>query len=71
MMSESLISSLDHRKSFSTKEVSEFTGLSIRQIQKMAKEGSLPGAFQPRRGPRARWRFKREPLERWWQEQGT
>jgi len=68
--SESLISSLDHQKSLSAREVSEFTGFSLRLIQKMAKEGSIPGAFQPRPGPRARWRFKREPLEKWWQEQG-
>ena len=65
-----MISSLDHRKSFSVKEVSEFTGLGIRVIQKYANEGVIPGAFQPRLGKRARWRFNREPLERRWQEQG-
>ena len=56
--SESLISSLDHRKSFSVKEVSEFTGLGIRAIQKYAHEGVIPGALQPRPGKRAVGRSK-------------
>jgi len=39
-------------------------------VQKYARDGIIP-AFQPRPGPRARWRFKRKALERWWREQGT
>ena len=57
-------------QSFSVREVSEFTGFSVRMVQKYARDGIIP-AFQPRPGPRARWRFKRKPLERWWREQGT
>lgn len=62
---------LDDGKSISVKEVSELTGFSVRIVQKYAREGIIPGAFQPRPGPRAHWWFKREPLEKWWREQGA
>jgi excisionase family DNA binding protein len=53
----------------STSEVARFTGWSKRTIQKYARLGIIPGAFQPQ-GKRYGWRFKRKALEEWWANQG-
>jgi excisionase family DNA binding protein len=66
-MPESLITSLDQRKTVSSREVADILGLSLRVIQKYAKAGVIPGAFQPR-GKRGGWRFRRDLLETWWAE---
>lgn len=66
---ESLIPLLDESKSVSAVEVSKWTGLKLRTVQKYARLGIIPGAFQPA-GKRSGWRFKRNVLEAWWQKQG-
>ena len=62
---ESLVPLLDESKSISAAEVSRWTGIKLRTIQKYARLGVIPGAFQPA-GRRSGWRFKRKPLEEWW-----
>jgi hypothetical protein len=65
-----LVSPLDGRASFDTKEVSRLTGMSAKTIRKYAALGYIPGAFQPA-GKRSGWRFKRKELETWWQSLGN
>jgi hypothetical protein len=41
------------------------------EVGRLAFSPRLAQSSESRQGPRARWRFKREPLERWRREQGT
>lgn len=63
---EPLFSDLDRRELMSLAEVSRKTGFSMSQLRIYAMNGTIPGGRQARKGKR--WFFKREPLEKWWQD---
>ena len=67
-MNETLITTLDLRKSVSTREVADWIGLPIRTVQDYARRGLIPGAFQVQK--RGQWRFKTKQLNIWWANQG-
>ena len=67
-MKETLIP-LYEAQSVNTAQVSRRTGFAVRTVQKYARLGIIPGAFQPA-GKRSGWRFKIKPLEEWWAKQG-
>jgi hypothetical protein len=62
-----LLFPLHKADSVSLAEVSERTGIRLDTLRKKAKTGLVPGAFQIGSGA---WRFKRKPLEEWWQSLG-
>jgi phage terminase Nu1 subunit (DNA packaging protein) len=66
-MQETFITTLDGRKTVSSRQVADILGVTIRAVQKYARQGIIPGAFQPR-GKRGGWRFRRDMLEAWWAE---
>jgi phage terminase Nu1 subunit (DNA packaging protein) len=69
-MQETFITTLDGRKTVSSRQVADILGVSIRAVQKYARQGIIPGAFQPR-GKRGGWRFRRNMLEAWWAEKSA
>jgi excisionase family DNA binding protein len=69
-MSEPLITTLDQRKIISCREVAELLGLDRSTVQRYAKKGIIPGAYQAT-GKWGAWKFKRNALERWWAEVAT
>jgi excisionase family DNA binding protein len=64
-MQETFITTFDQRKTVPSREVADILGVTIRTVQKYARQGIIPGAFQPR-GKRGGWRFRRDMLEAWW-----
>jgi hypothetical protein len=60
-----LFNPLDGRPTASAREVADKLGYDISAIQKLARQGLLPGAFQPR-GKHGGWRFRKDVLEDWW-----
>jgi excisionase family DNA binding protein len=70
MKEETLITTLSRAKSVSIDDVAEWTGLKRETIQRLARTGRIPGAFQPA-GKWGAWQFKRKELEAWWQSLGN
>ena len=60
---------LNESQSVSADEVAKRTGLHLRTVQRYARLGIIPGAFQPG-GKGSQWRFKRKTLEEWWAKLG-
>jgi excisionase family DNA binding protein len=56
----------DHRKTVNVEELAELTGIPIPTLRDWIHQGAIPGAFQ--RKKHTRWRFRREFLEKWWEE---
>lgn len=56
----------DHRKVVDIAELSELSGIGIPTLRDWLRRGTIPGAFQ--RQKNAKWRFRRELLEPWWEE---
>jgi phage terminase Nu1 subunit (DNA packaging protein) len=56
----------DHRKSIDLKDLSELSGIANPTLRDWLRRGTIPGAFQRKQS--AKWRFRREMLEPWWDE---
>lgn len=54
----------DSRQSVTVTELAKLTGYPSTTIYEWAKRRRIPGAMQPIKG--ARWRFRRPELEEWW-----
>jgi hypothetical protein len=63
---EPLFSDLDRRELIPLPEVAAKTGYTPSQLRIYAMDGTVPGARQAGKGKR--WVFRREPLEKWWQQ---
>jgi excisionase family DNA binding protein len=64
-MSDTLITTLDQRKIISCREVAKLLGVDRSTVQKYARKGIIPGAYQAT-GKWGAWKFKRHELEKWW-----
>lgn len=56
----------DRRKTIDLKQLSELSEIAIPTLRDWVRRGTIGGAFQ--RKKRAKWRFRREGLEAWWQQ---
>jgi excisionase family DNA binding protein len=56
----------DRRKTINLKELSELSGIAIPTLRDWVRRGTIGGAFQRKKS--AKWRFRRELLEKWWEE---
>jgi DNA binding domain, excisionase family len=56
----------DKRKSIDLFELADLSGISISTLRDWVRKGRIDGAFQSALG--GKWRFRREMLEKWWQE---
>jgi len=48
------------------RQLAELTEIPVTTMREWARTGKIPGAFRPAKG--ARWRFRREAIERWWEQ---
>jgi excisionase family DNA binding protein len=55
----------DRRKIIDLKELSELSGIAIPTLREWIRSGTIGGAFQRKKN--AKWRFRRERLEAWWE----
>lgn len=56
----------DHRRTISLYQLSELSGIGLPTLRDWLKKGEIPGAFQIKKN--TKWRFRREMLEKWWEE---
>jgi excisionase family DNA binding protein len=56
----------DKRKSIDLYELAELSGISITTLRDWVRKQKIDGAFQS--GIGGKWRFRRELVEKWWQE---
>ena len=75
-MTDTLISPLDARRDdLSADEAASLVGISLKLISKYARLGIIPSTCAYKlykgkgRGQGARWKFKRQKLVEWWNQQ--
>lgn len=56
----------DRRKTINLTELAELSGIGIPTLRDWVRRGIILGAFQRKKS--AKWRFRRELLEKWWEE---
>jgi len=56
----------DRRKTIDLYELSELSGIAVTTLRDWVRKGKIAGAFQAEKGDK--WRFRRELLEKWWEE---
>ena len=64
-MNAPLFTPLDRRMTVTIRQLAELAGIPMTTVREWARTGKIPGAFRPHKG--ARWRFRREAIERWWE----
>lgn len=55
----------DRRKTINLKELCGLSGIGIPTLRDWVRRGIILGAFQRKKS--AKWRFRRELLEKWWE----
>jgi helix-turn-helix protein len=56
----------DKRKSIDLYELTELSGIAVTTLRSWVRQGKIGGAFQAEKN--GKWRFRRELLEKWWEE---
>jgi len=56
----------DHRKIVDLKQLAALSGIPDSTLRDWVRRGTIGGAFQRKKS--AKWRFRRELLEKWWEE---